>query len=147
MKIFLTIIKLALTTLACVFFLHGNTIFDQTVMFALCYGLITYYIYYIKQWINEGIDDGGMDEGIVMIIINFMIKLLMPLLILLIPYWIFQKIFGETVGSTIASICILLISFGCLISDIVGIIQIFKPDFLNGGKKADSGFIEDDVEE
>lgn len=147
MKILLTIIKLVLTTLACIFFLHADSILSQIIMFALCYGLITYYMHYIRDWIENGMDDDVMDEGIVMIIINFLIKLLMPLLVLLIPYWIFQKIFGETVGSTIASICILVICFGCLISDVVGIIQVFKPDFLSGGSKADSGFIEDDVEE
>lgn len=146
MKLFLTIIKLILATLGCVFIFRADTIFYQIIMYALCYGLITYYMYYINAWIEDGFDDSFMDDGIFMMLIGFLFKLCIPILVILLFYWILQKIFGEKAGSIIAGICILLASFGCLISDIVGIIQVFKPDFLNGSRKAESGFIEDDSE-
>lgn len=146
MKIFLTIIKLVLAALGCVFIFRADTIFYQIIMYALCYGLVTYYMYYIREWSEDGFDDGFMDDGIFMMLMGFLFKLCLPILILIIPYFILQKIFGQTVGATIFGIFVLTASFGCLLSDIVGIIRVFKPDFLDGGSKADSGFIEEDDE-
>lgn len=147
MRILLTIIKLVLSTLASIYIFHGDTVIHQIVMYALCYGMITYYMYYIKGWIEDGIEDGFMEDSFLVMLIMFVLKLCIPILTLLIPIWILQKIFGETVGMNIGGGIILLVSFGCLISDVVGIIRIFKPDFLNGGTKAESGYIEDDAEQ
>ncbi|MCM1259039.1 MAG: hypothetical protein NC307_14480 [Roseburia sp.] len=146
MKLFLTIIKLILATLGCVFIFRADTVIYQIIMYALCYGLITYYMHYINEWIEDGFDDGFMDDGIIMMLVNFLFKLSLPILVVVFFYWAVQKIFGEKVGSVIAGIGVLLACFGCLISDVVGIIQVFKPDFLNGSSKAESGFIEDDGE-
>lgn len=149
MRIFLTIIKLVLSTLASIFIFNADTLIEEIVIYAVCYGMITYYMYYIKGWIEDGLEEGFMDDGIFMMLLMFVFKLCIPILTLLIPVWILQKIFGEKVGMNIGYGLILIACFGCLISDVIGIVRIFKPDFLDGGTKAQSqsGYIEDDAEQ
>ena len=145
MRLLLTIIKLVLSALASIFIFHGDSLIEQIVIYAVCYGMITYYMYYIKGWIEDGMEDGFvMEDGIFMMLLMFVFKLCIPILTLLIPVWILQKIFGEKVGMNIGYGLILIGCFGCLVSDVIGIVRIFKPDFLDGGTKAQAGYIEDD---
>ena len=147
MRLLLTIIKLVLSTLALIFIFDGDSLIEQIVIFAVCYGMITYYMYYIKGWIEDGPEEGFMEDGIFMMLLMFVFKLCIPILTLLIPIWILQKIFGEKVGMNIGVGLMLIGFFGCLVYDLVGIVRIFKPDFLDGGTKAQSGYIEDDAEQ
>ena len=150
MKLIGTIIKLILSTLACVYIFHGDTIIYQIVLFALCYGLITYYAYCFREWKESGFefDASVFEDGLFGGLLSIILTLCIPFITLLIPYWILGKIFGETIGGGIVIGIILVVCFGCLIVDIAEIIGVFKPDFSNSkkehGKNAGSGYIEDD---
>lgn len=148
MKILLTIIKLVLATFASRFLLDDDvSILYTVVVYAFCYGMISYYLYYLKDGLTNGFfGDGMWDFSLLGVIVGFFLKLFAPIIVLLIFAWILQKIFGEDLGMNIAMGIVLVVSFGCLIADIVGIIQIFKPNFLSSGDNASSGYIKDDNE-
>ena len=145
MRIVSTIIKLVLSFFASRFLLDDDVSFLYTVVvYAFCYGMISYYLHYLKDGLANGFwGDGIGDFSIIGVIVGFILKLFAPIIALLIFVFILQKIFGEDLGMNIGMGIILIVSVGCLIADVVGIIQIFKPNFLSDGNKASSGYIDD----
>lgn len=147
MKLIGIIIKFILAALASALILHNVSILYRIVVFALLYGLITYYIYYFKNSEGEGFSIWIGDGSLLMNLLEIGIKIFAPILSILVMYWILSAIFGETAGTNIAGVIILVASFGCLITDIVGVIKVFNPNFLGDWSKKDSGFIEDTEEQ
>ena len=126
MRILGTIIKTARAIAAMVYFGSPDDLFGTITIFAGAYGLITWYIFnFTNGGIFEGIGEGGL-------IVGLLLTLCMPALVLVIPLFILEAILPGEIGDIIYGIVVLAACVGCVVSDFVHIIRLFKPDSRGG---------------
>ena len=96
----------------------------QLAFFLLSYGISSYFAFFIGSCIANGDDD--YDNGRpVKVVYGLDFKLFfIPIITVLVFFWILGKLFGEK-GTTVAGGIVLVASFLCLLSDIIGIIRSF----------------------
>lgn len=131
MKIFKTIVKAALSVAAVMAMgltdSSGNPdVFSAIVMFAVIYGLITYYMFSFAN--SDGFFVGN---GLISMAFALILNLGLPLLAIIIPMFILQALLGE-IGMIIFGIVVLIVCAGCILGDVVNIVRMFHPGFLGG---------------
>ncbi len=133
MSILKLIIKSTIAGCLVAFAFDPDGITDTVIVFALVYGLVTYYIWYFT---SSDMDSVTIGDGI----LGILFTLAAPLLVIGISYYVLAAIFPGMIGQYIFSGIIVLGSFGCLISDIISVIRIFFPSFLILDNIPESGF-------
>ncbi|MDE7432336.1 MAG: hypothetical protein K2N34_10555 [Lachnospiraceae bacterium] len=124
MSVVKLIIKSAIAGCLIAFAFKPNGIMDTIMVFSLIYGLVTYYIWYFT---SGDMDSVTIGDGI----LGILLTLAMPLLSIGIGYYALDALLPGGTGQYIFSGLVVLGCFGCLISDIVSVIRIFSPSFLN----------------
>lgn len=121
MSILKLIIKSAIAGCLIAFAFKPDGIMDAVMVFALAYGLVTYYIWYFTSGDMDLIGDG---------IWGILLALVAPLLGISMSYYALDALLPGRTGQYIFGGIVLLGSFGCLISDVISVIRIFSPSFL-----------------
>ena len=123
LKILGTIVKMALSIAAVIFF-HPDGLGSAAVAFAAVYAVISWYIHsFANGGIFTGIGSGGF-------ILALILTLCLPALVLVIPLFILEAILPGEIGDIVYVVCVSLAGAGCVVRDVLHIIGSFKPDSL-----------------
>lgn len=131
MSILKLIIKSTIAGCLVAFAFDPDGITDTVIVFALVYGLVTYYIWYFTSGDMDLIGNG---------IWGILLALVAPLLGISMSYYALDALLPGRTGQYIFGGIVVFGSFGCLISDIISVIRIFFPSFLVLDNIPESGF-------
>ena len=128
MKIIAIIIKLVISIgLSIVLHTDGNTVFDNIGICAIVYGLVSYYFWYFK---NNGLSVLVSENSMLVNLLSLVFTLAAPFIVLAVLVFALGAILPDKVAETISMVVIVILALGFVAYDVVGVIRIFKPGFL-----------------
>lgn len=127
MKLVEIILKAVVAIVVVVMGLKMSSIFEIIMFFGMIYGLLTYYIWFFRKR-GFSIRVGSL----VGTVFSLIFTLIIPWLVILIPYIALNELLPGQSGMYIGGIILIVLCFGCVAMDVVEVIRIFNPSFLEG---------------
>ena len=127
MKILKIIAKAAISIAAMMALGDSGDLLGTITIFAAIYGLVTWYMFSFANGSPILVGGGLMSMASAMIL-----NLCLPLVAIVVPMFILEAIMPGEIGTVIFGIVIIIACVGSILSDILYILRLFKPDFLGG---------------
>lgn len=127
MKLVEIILKAVVAFAIVVLGLKLSSVFEIIMFFGMMYGLLTYYIWFFRKR-GFSIRAGSL----VTTAFSLIFTLILPLLVIVIPYTALNELLPGQSGMYIGGIILIVLCFGCVAVDVIEVIRMFQPSFLEG---------------